>query len=102
MPDGTAAWSAALDRLESDTTRLESIGPGAAVPESEPWTPPEGLGPLPGELVARARELLVRQRSVVERLAAVLSGNRQQARVADTVHAATGAVGRPAYLDVRA
>lgn len=102
MSDGTAAWSAALDRLESDTTRLETTEPGAAVPESEPWTPPEDLGPLPVELAPRARDLLARQRFVVDRLTAALTGNRQQARIADTVHAATGSVGRPAYLDVRA
>lgn len=103
MPGATApAWTAALDRLEHDLVALEAMAPGTPVPDLEPWTAPPGLGPLPRELADRARSLLARQRAVLAEITTVRTGNRQQARVAASVQAATGTPDRPAYLDVRA
>ncbi|WP_183094870.1 hypothetical protein [Nocardioides stalactiti] len=95
-------WESALQRLEDDVSRLEALEPGAAAPEVEEWEPPTDLGPLPHDLAPRARDLLSRQLFAVGRLTAALSGNRQQARVADSVRAATVVTGRAAYVDVRA
>lgn len=100
--DRATAWALALDELEGETARLEAIDAGSPVPDPVPWVPPADLGPLPQELAPRARELLVRQQVVLAVLAGMLSGNRQQARMAGLVHAATGTQERPAYLDVRA
>jgi len=100
--DRRTAWALALDVLESETARLESIDAGSPVPEHRPWVPPADLGPLPHDLAPRARELLVRQQVVLSVLTGMLSGNRQQARMAGLVHAATGTPERAAYVDVRA
>lgn len=47
-------WISALAELE-DT--LEGV--------SNPWTPPDDLGPLPAELEERARDILERQRAAM-------------------------------------
>lgn len=95
-------WAEALDLLDRDLALLEHLPSGTPVPDVEPWTAPTDLGPLPEHLAARARALLARQQDVLADLTAALAGNRQQARVADSVRAATGTPDRPAYLDVRA
>lgn len=100
--DRATAWALALDELEAETIRLEAVDAGSPVPEPAPWVPPADLGPLPQALAPRARQLLVRQQVVIAVLSGILSGNRQQARMAGLVHAATGTPERPAYVDVRA
>jgi len=50
-------WLAALDELEQGVARvgmLESGGTG----EIAPWAPPADLGPIPEQLVPRARSLV--------------------------------------------
>ncbi|MFC0680685.1 hypothetical protein ACFFGH_22875 [Lysobacter korlensis] len=95
MPDSRlAAWDAALAELERSVIAAE-----AADDDTSPWTPPAGLGPLPGEYRDRALRLAARQAAAI--------GELREARVTVSRHlAAVQAVpgGRShapsAYLDV--
>ena len=54
MTDWHRAWTAALDELEADVTRVEALLADdhrvRDLPVADPWTPPAGLGPLPLEI----------------------------------------------------
>jgi len=59
LPDATLErWSALLDELERDVAN-------AGAREGTPWRPPTNLGPLPAELVERARELAAAQQDAL-------------------------------------
>ncbi|KAA1417715.1 hypothetical protein F0U44_15590 [Nocardioides humilatus] len=96
------SWEDVLDRLESDVTCLEAMRAGAPRPEPCDWEPPSNLGPMPADLVLRARDLQMRQHAVIGQLNATLIENRQQARVTQNFRSATGAPERPAYVDFTA
>jgi hypothetical protein len=100
--DRPASWTEALDRLEAHADRAEQMLRGAASPAPPPWQPPADLGPLPNELVPRARTLLARQQRLMAAIPGALSENRRQQRVADRVGDATSSAVRPVYLDVTA
>ncbi|KAB2807255.1 hypothetical protein ACIRN4_12955 [Pimelobacter simplex] len=103
IPDRPASWTEALDRLEAHADRAEHLLRGeSAEPAPAPWQPPAELGPLPNELVPRARQLLARQQRLMAAIPAVLSDKRQQQRIADRVGDATTAAVTPIYLDVTA
>ncbi len=101
--DWYAAWTAALDELELDVEKTEALltGDHAARdnPRSDPWRPPNGLGPLPLELRPRADAILARQLAATEGLARAILVNRQQAAVLERVQTAQRPVPRPAYID---
>ena len=101
--DRPASWTEALDRLEAHADRAEQMLRGvSAAPAPPPWQPPADLGPLPNELVPRARMLLARQQRLMAAIPGALSGNRRQQRVADRVGEATASTSTPLYLDVTA
>jgi len=95
-----AAWDAALADLELEVSRAEALLKSAEVdvPEVSAWAPPAGLGPLPAELLDRAKALHAKQMRVSQAIIHALTHNRAQAAVAarmETGHVAP----RPVYVD---
>lgn len=105
-PDRPSSWTEALDRLEAHADHaeqmLQGVPAGATGATVEPWLPPVDLGPLPNELVPRARTLLARQQQLMAAIPGVMADNRRQQLVADRVGRATTAPPTPVYLDVTA
>ncbi len=99
-----AAWSAVLDRLEADVILGEvSVGSSQVTVELEPWLPPNGLGPIPESLVARAREIAARQAAVVTGLPSAMERVFQQWELTKKINEATATVRPPSiYIDTRA
>jgi len=100
--DWRGAWIAALDELELDVTRIETMLADerrhAETPPADLWRPPTELGALPLELRPRADEILTRQLRAAEEIARRLTSNRQQ--MAMTSRLETGeTVKRPVYVD---
>ncbi len=95
------AWVAALDDMEMAVREAEELLADAHRPApapAAPWTPPEGLGPLPATLEERARALLARQLTVAEQLAAAMVRGRRQRRALATL--APTRLHPPVYVDV--
>lgn len=58
------AWAAALDALEGELEWARDLDrPGASA-----WSAPAGLGPIPAELLDRAKAIQASQRELTERL----------------------------------
>jgi hypothetical protein len=104
-PDGSdlAAWERELDRLEADVTAAERLLDEREVGEIEPWTPPEGLGPLPAELAERVFNLLDRMMPLHSELPAAQEQIRRQLGATRRVAEATTQVRRTSlYIDTSA
>ncbi|MFI5895252.1 hypothetical protein ACIA5D_34645 [Actinoplanes sp. NPDC051513] len=100
--DWRGVWTAALDELELDVVRIETMLADerrhAETPPADLWRPPTELGALPLELKPRADAILTRQLRAAEEIARRLTSNRQQ--MAMTSRLETGeAVKRPVYVD---
>jgi hypothetical protein len=95
-------WETALDRLELDVILAERKLEDAEAPDLEPWDEPELVGPIPADLVDRARAILARQRAVRDRLAASAQDVRRHQDFATRVDRATARTSRPVYLDLEA
>ena len=98
------AWVAALDALEADVAQIEAMLTEEHrlrdAPVVDPWTPPEGLGPLPLDLRPRADAILTRQIAAAGAIVAAIAGNRRQAQLAGRIEAGRQALPtRPAYVD---
>jgi hypothetical protein len=98
------AWVAALDALEADVHQVEAMLTEdhrlRDAPVVSPWTPPEGLGPLPLDLRPRADAILSRQIAAAGAVVAAIAGNRRQAQLAGRIEAGRQAQpARPAYVD---
>lgn len=96
------AWMAALDELELDVVRIETMLADerrhAETPPADLWKPPTELGALPLELKPRADEILTRQLKAAQEIARRLTSNRRQQAI--TARIETGeAVKRPVYVD---
>jgi hypothetical protein len=94
------AWLEALADLELEVDRAEALLKSAEIepPEVSQWAPPVGLGPLPAELLDRAKALHAKQMRVTQAIMHALTHNRAQAAVAarmETGHVAP----RPVYVD---
>nr|WP_205864454.1 hypothetical protein [Planosporangium mesophilum] len=91
-----------MDALEADVDRVEALIADdhrvRDLPPADPWSPPEGLGPLPLDLRPRADAILSRQIAATQALAIALVANRRQAEAASRIEAGD-APRRPAYLD---
>lgn|GEM_PF-1386593 len=119
ISDDRAAWAVVLDRLEADANAMadttgnpagnatetpegdaaERVESGTGTSAGEPWSPPRGLGPIPAELVARARSVHRTQLAAAE----YLEGRRDEAaRHLAAVSAVPRGDGadRSRYLDV--
>ena len=95
----------ALDRLELDVDEAEALlasnQPEPPVDPLADWTPPPVRGPMPADLVPRARLVLERQLAVTHLLTQRLASNTQQQRLARAVRE-TGQPDIPVYLDITA
>ena len=104
--DRPGSWVEALDRLEAHADHAEQMLRGAPASATgatlEPWLPPTDLGPMPNDLVPRARTLLARQQRLMAAIPALLDDNRRQQQVIDRVGRATVTPATPVYLDVTA
>jgi len=99
MSTARDAWTAVLDALERDVEVLERHLRTGAVTPAAPWTPPQGLAPLPADLVPRADTVLARQFAATQAIGQALAVNRKQ--VAAMLRVEVGAQGRPraAFVD---
>src|SRR6476469_3541271 len=98
------AWVSALDALEANVADIEGLIESDhrmrdAATET-PWTPPEGLGPIPLDLRPRADVILSRQLAAAQAIPLSISTNRQQAALAARIEEGRHATpSRPAYVD---
>lgn len=81
-------WARILDRLEEQLTD-----------SAAPWVPPADPGPIPVELIERARWLLADQHAAVEHLEVQQRQTAQHLTAIQSVPE-SAAVGRPVFLDV--
>ena len=99
------AWTEVLDRLEGDVEALEaSLHSGAvsAPPTPSPWQPPELDGPLPDDLLDRARDIHQRQTSARTALAEALVEARARQELARRPVRPSRTLAAAAYVDVSA
>lgn len=98
-----AAWKAALDELEADVDQVEAMLADDHMrrdhPVTNPWSPPQGLGPLPLDLRPRADGILTRQLAAARDLALALGTNRKQAAFAARIETGSAGAARPSYID---
>jgi hypothetical protein len=102
--DWRAAWTAALDELEADVTRVEGLLRDdhrlRDLPPAAPWAPPEGLGALPLDLRPRADAILARQIAAAQEITRALVETRRQAEaIARMETGARSTHHRPVYVD---
>jgi hypothetical protein len=102
VDDWTAAWVAALDRLEldvDDTERLLSgISISVAESQEQRWSAPTGFGPLPESLNERAMQINARQIEVARRIALALAATRRESDLAHRLSPG-GPDAPPVYVD---
>lgn len=79
MAHTSAAWASFLDALESELHAVERTPEGRARP-APAFVPPTDLGPLPGELATRARELLASMASTADLVRADMARTTEQLR----------------------
>ncbi len=97
------SWQLELDRLELDVMRAERAFATDGLLRTDGWQVPGLAGPMPEDLHERARELLVRQESLLAGLAERLGATGRQQAVADHVdRASTRDRSRPVYFDISA
>jgi hypothetical protein len=98
-----AVWEDELDRLELEVLRVERMLGGAGPMPADSWTPPAVGGPIPDDLVARARDLLERQERAGAALReALASAHRQIAFGTRVTNATTAGPSQPVYVDLHA
>jgi hypothetical protein len=93
------SWASVLDALEADVEALEEALAHDHVdtlPPAGTWPPPEGLGPMPREHLARARALQARQLRALDQLALALGDLRG---TMSYVAAASDRIPTRAFLD---
>ena len=102
-PTWHAEWAAALDELEADVVSVEAMLTDDHLmrdnPVTDPWSPPQGLGPLPLDLRPRADAILARQIAAAGAVSTALASNRRQAAVAARIETGGQPAPRPAYVD---
>ncbi len=96
-----AEWEAALDRLQMDVELAEQLLVSATPLPPQPWQPPNLRGPMPDDLMPRARLLHERQLAAARDIALAASATRRQVALANKV-TDTYAADVPVYLDVTA
>ena len=102
-PTWHAEWAAALDELEADVVSVEAMLTDDHLmrdnPVTDPWSPPQGLGPLPLDLRPRADGILARQLAAAEAIAVALAGTRRQVALSERLETGGKTAARPAYVD---
>jgi hypothetical protein len=98
-----ASWSAVLDGLESSVIASEELlRSGQQYADLEPWTAPSDLGPLPAELVERARAIAERQQSVLAQMPAALERTHRQWELTRKITESTATRQASIYIDATA
>jgi hypothetical protein len=98
-------WIEVLDELELTlATAARAAGEGEDPDASRRnavvlWKAPQGLGPIPNELVERATKLAAAQQEAIRRVSADMRQNRQELAFLEAVPT-RAAGGRSVYLDV--
>ncbi|MGH3497786.1 MAG: hypothetical protein ACRDP1_10015 [Nocardioidaceae bacterium] len=102
VPEWHRAWVSALDALEQDVDDAERLLAANATPEPQvTWQPPLVHGPMPQDLLPRARLLLDRQLRACQDITGRMTHTRRQASL--TGRLTSGAVPKaPVFLDLRA
>lgn len=95
-------WETILDRLELDVLLSERKLTDPDAPDPEPWSEPHLPGPIPADLVDRARTLLARQQEVRDKLAVAALTVRRHEQLAVRMDLAVTPPARSVYLDVDA
>lgn len=68
MPDNNP-WEAVIARLEEGVENaVRELEQPNSSPRIELWSPPEGMGEIPAELVPRMRRLVAAQKALMERM----------------------------------
>jgi hypothetical protein len=102
-PGWRDAWVRALDELEKDVdaveTQLVAEQQMRDIPLADPWSPPEGLGPLPLDMQPRADRILARQLAAADQIARAIGMNRLQSKFTTRIEAGSDGGARPVYLD---
>ena len=89
VPRGSVGtWDHVLAELEREVAACErlldrvrrGVAPLDLVPGPAPWSAPDGLGPLPADLLARAHAILARQSTMTRALGEALEGVRASQR----------------------
>lgn len=101
------AWTCALDALEGDVEQIEKLIADdhllRDIPQTDPWSPPEGLGPLPLDLRPRVDAILARQIAAAHAVTMAIVANRQQIALTARIESRDNpAPPRPAYVDCAA
>ena len=97
-------WIEVLDELELTLTAAGEATSEGEEPDASRrtavvrWKAPQGLGPIPNELVERATKLAAAQQEAIRELRADMRQNRQELAFVDAVP--SRASGRSVYLDV--
>jgi hypothetical protein len=95
-------WETVLDRLELDVMLSERQLLDPDAPGPEPWSDPHLPGPVPADLLDRARRLVTRQQQVRDKLAVAALSLRRHETLTARVDRAVARPARSAYLDVDA
>jgi hypothetical protein len=97
------AWTAALDALDADVAAVEALLVSdhgqRDHPVVDPWSPPEGLGPLPIDLRPRADAVFQRQLAAARAITLALATNRRQANAVARIESGGQGAPVPAYVD---
>lgn len=103
--DFHAEWERALAELELDVTEAERLlqavrgGSVGDVPEAlGSWTPPAGIGRLPGSLVERASLVRARQLAVIVDMTSAVTRSRQHLEIQRRMRPDDATV-RPMFVD---
>ena len=91
-------WETVLDRLEVEVLWAERLLRAAKPLDPSGWTPPRAIGPMPEELVARAREIHARQLETMTKLVEAMRRSTQQRVYVST--ALEVSPDRPRFIDV--
>lgn len=95
-------WETVLDRLELDLMLSERKLADPDAPDPEPWSEPHLPGPIPADLLDRARTLLSRQQEVRDRLAVAALSLRRHEQLTARMDRAVARPVASVYLDVDA
>jgi hypothetical protein len=99
----TVTWANVLDELEASVIVGEqTLLTGATLTDLAPWDRPTGLGPIPPELIGRARDLAERQRRVLSELPGAMVRVRRQLDLTRKIGSATAPRRPSVYIDQRA
>ena len=81
----TSHWSDWLDQLETSISAQRAAVAEGRHDDVVPGPAPVGLGPLPTDLEARARELLNRNAALTSELAAACAAHGRQLKLLSTI-----------------